>query len=29
METNSNKLIIEIPEGIEIDIENSSLAEGF
>lgn len=28
METNSNTLIIEIPEGMEIDTENSSLAEG-
>lgn len=27
METNSNTLIIEIPEGMEIDTENSSLAE--
>lgn len=28
METNSNTLIIEIPEGMEIDLENSDLAKG-
>lgn len=28
MKTNNNTLIIEIPEGMEIDTENSSLAEG-
>ncbi len=28
METNSNTLTIEIPEGMEIDLENSDLAKG-
>ena len=28
METNSNTLIIEIPEGMEIDLENSDLTKG-
>ena len=28
METNSNTLTIDIPEGMEIDLENSNLAKG-
>lgn len=28
METNSNTLTIEIPEGMEIDLENSDLTKG-
>ena len=28
IEINHNKLIIDIPEGMEIDLENSDLAKG-